>query len=122
MTTEYAVPKSHGAYSLARRAGDFIFVTGQTGRDEGLRIVGHTMDIQTRQAIANIARILATEGATLAHIVKATVHVSDLSLWQEFNDAYAELMPEPRPARVTVQCTLSPGILVEIDVIAYTGP
>ena len=118
---DYETPKSHGAYSLSRRAGDFIFVTGQTGRDEGLKIVGHTMAIQTEQAISNVERILKGDGATLADVVKATIHLSDLALWQEFNDAYAARFEDPRPARVTVECGLAPGILVEIDVIAYTG-
>ena len=35
-----------------------------------------------------------------------------------YNQAYAELMPEPHPARKTVGSDLIMGMLVEIDMVA----
>ena len=56
----------------------------------------------------------------MADVVKATVHLSDLSLFPRYNTVYAAYFPDPKPTRTTVGSQLL-GILVEIDVIAYVG-
>jgi 2-iminobutanoate/2-iminopropanoate deaminase len=56
----------------------------------------------------------------MADVVKATVHLSDLSLFQRYNTVYATYFPDPKPVRTTVGSQLL-GFLVEIDVIAYVG-
>jgi enamine deaminase RidA (YjgF/YER057c/UK114 family) len=42
-------------------------------------------------------------------------------MFQAFNEVYARYFGDPRPVRTTVGSQLAPGILVEIDVVAYTG-
>jgi 2-iminobutanoate/2-iminopropanoate deaminase len=56
----------------------------------------------------------------MADVVKSTVHLSDLSLFERYNKVYATYFPDPKPVRTTVGSQLL-GILVEIDVIAYVG-
>ena len=111
-----------GAYSQGWRAGDFIFVTG-TGPIDPVtgKLVGSEIEQQTEQTIANIEAILAAEGATLADVVKSTVHLSDLSLFARYNAVYAKRFTKPYPVRTTVGSDLghTPGMLVEIDCIAY---
>src|SRR5579863_3769461 len=111
-----------GAYSQGWRAGDFIFVTG-TGPIDPVtgQLVGSDIEQQTAQAIDNIAAILAVEGASLADVVKSTVHLSDTSLFARYNAVYAKRFAKPYPVRTTVGSDLghSPGMLVEIDCIAY---
>ena len=70
--------------------------------------------------LENVRRILLAGGADMHQVVRATVHLADLTHFQRFNAVYAEYFPEPRPVRTTVGSAL-PGILVEIDVIAYLG-
>lgn len=111
-----------GAYSQGWRAGDFIFVTG-TGPIDPVtgKLVGTEIEQQTEQTINNIEAILAAEGATLADVVKSTVHLSDLSLFARYNAVYAKRFTKPYPVRTTVGSDLghTPGMLVEIDCIAY---
>lgn len=114
-------PPPRGAYSAALRAGQFIYVSGQSSRDGNLRIVGSTIEDQTRKTIENIAAILGDADADLGHVVKATVHLSDLGDFQRYNAIYEQIFPEPRPTRTTVGSVLAPGVLVEIDVVAYVG-
>jgi len=114
-----------GAYSQGYRAGDFVYVTGCGPIDPGTgKVAGETIEQQTDVAISNIEAILKAGGATLADVVKATVHLSDTSLFPRFNATYASRFPEPRPARTTVGSNMEqvPGMQVEIDVVAYTGP
>ena len=111
-----------GAYSQGWRAGDFIFVTG-TGPIDPVtgKLVGTEIEQQTEQTIDNIEAILSAEGATLADVVKSTVHLSDLSLFARYNAVYARRFKKPYPVRTTVGSDLghTPGMLVEIDCIAY---
>ncbi len=110
-----------GAYSQGLRAGDFIFVSGQGPTDPASgKIAGETIEEQTRQVLENIKSILEAGGATMEDVVKATVHLSDLSLFPRYNSVYASYFPDPKPVRTTVGSQLL-GILVEIDVIAYVG-
>ena len=113
-----------GAYSQGIRAGDFIFVTGCGPIDPNTaKVTGATVEEQTEVVINNLEAILKAGGATLADVVKATVHLLDETEFPRFNEVYARRFPEPRPARTTVGSGLRqvPGMRVEIDLIAYTG-
>lgn len=118
-TTSGAPPQ--GAYSQGLKAGDFVFVSGQgpLDPDSGI-IIGNTIEEQTEQTLNNVQAILEAAGASMADVVKATVHLSDLGMFQRFNQVYARRFPDPKPTRTTVGSQLM-GILVEIDVIAYVG-
>ena len=110
-----------GAYSQGLRAGGFLFVSGQGPLDPQTgQIVGATIEEQTARVLENIKAILEAGGAGLADVVKVSAHLSDLSLFQRYNAVYASYFPDPKPARTTVGSQL-PGILVEIDAIAYVG-
>lgn len=111
-----------GAYSQGLRAGDFVYVSGQGPLEPGTgRVVGETIEDQVRQTLENVRAVLEAAGASLADVVKATVHLADIGEFDRFNAVYAEFFPDPKPARTTVQSGLL-GIKVEIDVVAYTGP
>jgi reactive intermediate/imine deaminase len=113
-----------GAYSQGFRAGDFVFVTGCGPIDPQGVVRGESVEEQTSQVIDNLEAILGAAGATLADVVKTSVHLLDPTEFQRFNGVYAERFPEPRPARTTVGSDLRqlPGMRVEIDCIAYVGP
>lgn len=114
-------PKPVGPYSQGLRAGDFVFVSGQGPLDpETGKIDGDTIEIQTRRVLDNIKAILTASGAGMEHVVKTTVHLSDMAFFGDFNKVYANYFPDPKPTRTTVGSQL-PGILVEIDVVAYLG-
>lgn len=112
--------KRGGHYSPAVRAGDFLFVAGQTPRNAQREIVGTTIEAQTDATLRNLADVLGAAGAAMHQVVKVTVHLADLSLQPAFNAAYARHFPTFLPARTTVGSALN-GILVEIDAIAWIG-
>ncbi len=112
-----------GAYSQGWRAGDFLFVTGTGPMDPASgKLVGDTIEQQTDQTITNLAAILEADGASLNDVVKVNVHLSDTSLFARYNAVYAQRFSRPYPARTTVGSDLghSPGMLIEIDCIAYS--
>lgn len=113
-------PAPAGPYSQGIRVGDSVYVAGQGGFDPSTGRLGATIEEQTEQTLRNIDSILEAAGSSLADCVKATVHLSDLSLFDRFNAVYERLVPEPRPVRTTVGSDLI-GIDVEIDVVAVVG-
>jgi 2-iminobutanoate/2-iminopropanoate deaminase len=112
-----------GAYSQGWRAGDFLFVTG-TGPIDPVTggLVGDSIEKQTEQTIDNVSAILEAEGASLGDVVKVNTHLSDTSLFPRYNAVYARRFSRPYPARTTVGSDLghTPGMLIEIDCIAYS--
>ena len=112
-----------GAYSQGLRVGDFIFVSGQGPLDPTTgQIVGETIEEQTARVLENIKAILDAGGATMADVVKANAYLSDISLFERYNEVYVTYFPDPKPTRTTMGTQLPlKDIMVEIDVIAYVG-
>lgn len=111
-----------GAYSQGWRAGDFIYVTGTGPIDPATgQLAGDAIEQQTAQTIDNISAILESDGASLHDVIKVNVHLSNTSLFARYNTVYASRFSRPYPARTTVGSDLghSPGMLIEIDCIAY---
>jgi 2-iminobutanoate/2-iminopropanoate deaminase len=112
-----------GPYSPAVRAGDWIVCSGQIGVDATGTVVPGGLEAQTRQALANVAALLADLGCTWADVAKATLFVGvESPQWmQEVNAAYEEAIGPHRPARSTVGVTWLPkGTVFEIEVLVYS--
>ncbi len=113
------VPPPKGPYSPAVRAGDFVYVSGQTPRDPITGdLVGEDIATQTRQTLSNVRTVLAQAGATLSDVVSTTVYLEDMGEWAAMNEVYAEFFSRPFPTRTTVGVDLR-GIMVEINAVAY---
>jgi len=105
-------------FSPCVAAGDLVFVSGQLAFDAAGAVSGD-VKAQTRQVLANIDAVLGTRGLSLDDVVKITVWITRQDDFPDFNDAYAAVMGERRPARSTVVTGLAvPGALVEIEAIA----
>jgi len=114
-------PAPVGPYSQAIRAGDLVYASGQIPLDpaSGEKVEGEIED-EARQVLANLKAVLEAAGSGMDRVVKATVYLTDLSLFPRVNAVYAEAFDvDPAPARVTVGVSALPlGALVEIDAIA----
>jgi len=106
-----------GAYSPGIVAeGRFVYVSGQGPTRDGV-VVGETAGEQTKVVLENLAAVLAAAGASLADVVKCGVFLADIADFAEMNAVYAEVFPDPLPARTTVGAGLV-GMRVEIDCVA----
>lgn len=119
ITSEKA-PKAIGPYSVAIRAGMFIFTSGQLGLDpQSGNLVPGGIEAETRQALTNIRHVLADSGSGMEAVVKTTVFLKDMAEFQKMNTVYAEFFSENPPARSTVQAAALPkGGSVEIEAVA----
>lgn len=113
-----------GPYAPVVRAGDWVVTSGQLGVTPGpdgapALVEGGTV-AQLRQALANVASVLAQEGAGLGDVVKATVYLVDMGEFKTVNDVWIETLPAPRPARSAVGVAALPlGARIEVEAWAF---
>jgi 2-iminobutanoate/2-iminopropanoate deaminase len=94
-------------------ANGFVFVSGQSF------VEGADIEAQTRGVIDKIAYLLTESGTDLAHVVRCTIYMSDLTLRDRMSEAYRDYFPTAFPARAVVGADLgSPDCLVEIECTA----
>ena len=118
------MPAPLGPYSPARRAGDFVILSGQLGTDPALEtptLVEGGAAAQLRQALANASVLLAEHGATMDQVVKGTLFLADLDDFAACNEVWMEAFVSPRPTRSTFQVAGLPmGARAEAELWAYS--
>ena len=113
-------PDAIGPYCHAMKVGNLIFCSGQTPLDpDTMKLVGTTIEEQTKRALKNLSIVLAGVGLTLKNIVKTTVYLKDMNDFQGMNKVYEEMFQEHKPSRTTISIKQNPlDALVEIECIA----
>jgi len=116
-------PAAIGPYAQAIRAGGWLWLSGQVALDPvSGTLVGRTAAEQAEQVLANLGAVLAAAGAGFEHLVRCTIYLKDLGDFAAVNAVYGRHMPDPPPARATVEVSRLPReALVEIDGIAFLG-
>jgi 2-iminobutanoate/2-iminopropanoate deaminase len=100
-------------------AGNTLYVAGQQGPDAQGKVTGTDITLQTANTIAAIEKIVKQAGFQMPDLVSVTVYITDLNDVPKMNEVYKKLMPDPKPARATVQVAgLIGGAKIEISAIA----
>jgi len=113
-------PKPAGHYSQAIVHNNLVYVSGQLPLDPktGEKRIG-SIEEQTEQALKNLSEILKAAGSNLNQVMKTTVYISDIELWDRVNAVYSRFFGEHRPARAVVPTrNLHFGFQIEIEAIA----
>jgi reactive intermediate/imine deaminase len=113
-------PTPAGPYSHAVRAGGTIYLSGQGPFDPVSGEQPEDFEEQVRQTFRNLEATARSAGASLADAVRIGVYLRDMDDFPAMNKVYAEMVPEPRPVRTTIQSDL-PGFAVEIDAVLWVG-
>jgi 2-iminobutanoate/2-iminopropanoate deaminase len=108
-----------GPYTPIVRAGDLLVVSGQLGLIDGQMVSGGVA-AETTQALANLAALLAKEGASMGEVIKTTVFLRHMRDFEIMNEAYVTAFGDHRPARSAFAVAELPRVaLVEIEAWAY---
>lgn len=114
-------PSAIGPYAQAvvAPAGSTVYLSGQIGLDPSTGdLVSEQVEEQVRQAFSNMSAVIHAAGGSLHSIVKLTLFLTDLANFGIANTVMSELIPEPFPARSTVEVSALPkGALFEVEAI-----
>ena len=115
-------PKPIGPYSQAIKHGNMIFISGQIAMDyQNNNIINENIAEETETVMKNIMNILKESGCNFQNIVKCSIYLSDMNLFDEVNKIYSKYFSHPFPARETVEVSKLPkNVNVEISAIAIT--
>lgn len=118
-----AAPAPVGPYNQAIKAGGFLYVSGQIAIDPSTNeLFKGDLKGETHLVFNNLKAVLKEAGLDFSHVVKASVFLSDMGLFAEVNEIYAQYFTQNEPARECVAVkTLPKNVNVEISVIAFEG-
>jgi reactive intermediate/imine deaminase len=118
-----AAPKAIGPYSQAVRAGDTLYLSGQTPLDPATgEMVPGDISAQATRVFENLSAVLTAAGATFDDVVRVAVYMTDLGNFGAVNEVMKRYFSEPYPARSTIGVAALPrGAAVEVDVIAVAA-
>jgi 2-iminobutanoate/2-iminopropanoate deaminase len=109
-------------YSGAIVAGDYVFLSGTTGRGADGKIVEGGIKAETKQVMENVKAMLEKAGVSMRHVVKVTVFIKNAEDFRGMNEIYLSYFPTEPPARTTVVASfVAKEANVEIEMIAYRG-
>lgn len=112
-------PAAIGPYSQGIRSGDTLFCSGQLGLDPATGELAEGVEAQADRSLRNLASVLDAAGLGWDDVVKTTIFLADIGDFAAVNAVYDRFMPDPPPARSTVQVAALPkGGMVEIEAIA----
>ena len=112
-----------GHYSPGVLVGNTLYISGQLPMDPATgQLAPGGIAAQTRQALANVNRVLEAAGLKKENVALCRVYIPDVAYWDEVNEVYAAFFGAYRPARVVVPTgPLHHGALVEIEAMAEKG-
>ena len=113
-------PKPIGPYSQAIKNKNMIFISGQIAiNSKTNEITINNISEETKMVMENINNILKECNCTFQNIVKCSIFLSDISLFEKVNEIYSQYFSKPFPARETIEVSRLPkNVNLEISVIA----
>lgn len=116
------LPPVNGYSHAVAFRGRMVVVSGQVPLDAEGAIVGRDDPrAQIEQVFENLTRALAAASATMEHVVKLTVYLTDLSdlaVFRSVRDEYISRAKPPASSLVQVSGLVNPSFRVEIDALA----
>lgn len=113
-------PAPIGPYSQAVVSGNFVFVSGQVGKNAvSGAMITDTIKNETKEVMNNVKAVLEAAGSSLSKVVKTTIFLTNMDDFAQVNEVYGSFFTGNYPARETVQVSRLPlNANVEISVTA----
>ena len=109
-------------YSRALVVGEWVFVSGTTGRDHETGEIPEDVVAQTHICFRTINRALEQAGSSFADVVRARIIMTDASDDARVAPVIGQYLKPVGPAlTMSVGALLDPRFKIEIDVTALIG-
>ncbi|MEM9392745.1 MAG: Rid family detoxifying hydrolase [Pseudomonadota bacterium] len=119
LITSPDAPPAVGPYSHASTHNGVLYCSGCIPLDAAGTFVGGDAANQAKQALSNLASVLAAGGAAKTDVLKTVVFLTDMADFASVNAVYAEFFGDHKPARSCVAVAQLPlGVSVEVEAIA----
>lgn len=113
-------PNPAGHYSQAIEYKGIIYVSGilPVGTLNNEQKIA-SIEVQAQKVFDHLDEILRAAESDQSLVLKTTVYISDINLWDSVNAVYSKYFGGHKPARVIVPVnTLHHGFNIELEVIA----
>lgn len=113
--------KSNAHYALATIHENTVYVSGQfsINPETGEKEFG-TIEEEALKALKNVEKIVEAAGSKKEQILRMTLYIPDVQLWNKVDGVYQEFFGESRLARTVVPTKeLHYGFKIEVEAIAY---
>ena len=104
------------------QVGDTLYVSGQVAVDDAGNVVGeHDCEVQSRQVMANIRKVVKAVGGSMDNVIKITCFLTDVDNYPAYSKVRAETFPSNPPASSTVIVAglVRPELLVEVEAVVH---
>jgi enamine deaminase RidA (YjgF/YER057c/UK114 family) len=111
-------------YTHVIKAGDWVYISGQTASDESGTVVGvGNAAVQAAQVFDNLQKAMESAGGTLGDIIKTTIYVVSRDDVEPVRAVRRDRFGDRPPAStlVIVSGLARPEYLVEIEAVGYLG-
>lgn len=107
-------------YSRAVRVGNIIEVAGTTAMDGDTLVGKGDVFAQATYIFQKIEKALQEAGASLQHVVRTRMFITDISQWEALGQAHGKIFTTIKPVATMVEVSrlIHPDLLVEIEVTA----
>ena len=111
-----------GSYSMCKRVGNHVYISGQIGTDNSGKVVGRGDAYKQSQAIFRKIRLLMeAAGGTVDDVVKVVMYTTDMrhqpDIWKARSEVFSGDFPTS--TLVCVAALFDPALLVEIEAVGY---
>ena len=113
-------PEPIGPYSQCIKHGNLIFISGQIAINrETNKIISNNILEETKMVMENLKHILEECNCSFKNVVKCSIFLSNMNLFDDVNKIYSKYFFKPYPARETVEVSKLPkNVNLEISAIA----
>ncbi len=113
------MPKGNGHYSMCISHNGTLYVAGQLPLVKGTKIPAEGIEAQTLLVLQKVEEILVAAGSAKEKIIQMRIYLSDIGLWDEVNEVYADFFGNHKPVRAVIPTReLHYGCLIEVEATA----
>lgn len=114
------IPKAAGHYSTAIEHKGILYISGQLPLDPITRKKPDTFKAEVELVFKKMELILAESGSAKNKVLQIRIFLSNIELWPQINDLYADFFGDHKPVRIVVPSPpLHYGCSLEIEATAY---